>query len=54
MVTIKLLKKVLPNAHLIKTAPKLYKMLQEVIESGELPYCNESIENLLAEARGEI
>lgn len=42
------------NAHLIKTAPKLYYKLQEILESDELPHCNESIENLLAEARGEI
>lgn len=44
----------LANAHLIKTAPKLYKMLQDISNSGVLYGWDENIEKLLAEARGEI
>jgi hypothetical protein len=41
------------NANLIKTAPEMYEMLLEILESEELPYCNSDISKLLAKARGE-
>ena len=50
------------NAHLIKTAPKMYHLLKHVNNSiRRMPFCEsylydicEDIEKLLAEARGEL
>lgn len=46
----------MPHAHLIKTAPKLYAMLDSLVNSKEHDVLFEmqtEIEGLLAEARGE-
>ena len=43
------------NAHLIKTAPKMYKILQAIVNSGEIDNLatHNTVFDLLSEARGE-